>query len=100
MGAPAKKWFRRGEDVATSVQKNDRLTPPLMYAFRAAHRDRDADVKVDIRDQGERVIASRRRLTARAPISETELRKLVNSDLVDLFNTTNLEAIGRLVHSA
>jgi hypothetical protein len=28
--------------VATPVQKNDRLTPPLIYAFRAAHRKRDA----------------------------------------------------------
>lgn len=80
------------QDVATPVQKNNRLTPPLMYAFRAAHRERDAPVKVDIRDQGDRVIASRRAV-GRAPISETELRKLVNTDLVALFNTTNLEAI-------
>jgi type VI secretion system protein ImpF len=79
-------------DVATPIQKNDRLAPPLIYAFRAAHRDRDAAVPVDIRDQGDRVIASRR-AAARTPISETELRKLVNSDLVALFNTTNLEAI-------
>jgi type VI secretion system protein ImpF len=63
-----------------------------MHAFRAAHRDRDATVKVDIRHQGERVIASRR-LMARAPIPETELRKTVNTELVALFNTTNLEAI-------
>ena len=63
-----------------------------MHAFRAAHRDRDATVKVDIRDQGDRVIASRR-LMARAPIPETELRKTVNTELVALFNTTNLEAI-------
>jgi type VI secretion system protein ImpF len=63
-----------------------------MHAFRAAHRDRDATVKVDIRHQGERVIASRR-MMARAPIPETELRKTVNTELVALFNTTNLEAI-------
>ena len=63
-----------------------------MHAFRAAHRDRDATVKVDIRHQGDRVIASRR-LMARAPIPETELRKTVNTELVALFNTTNLEAI-------
>jgi type VI secretion system protein ImpF len=77
--------------MATPVEKKDRLSPPLMYAFRAAHRGRDAAVPVDIRDEGERVIASRRS-ASRAPISESELRKLVNSDLVALFNTTNLEA--------
>jgi type VI secretion system protein ImpF len=63
-----------------------------MHAFRVAHQDRDATRKVDIRDHGDRVIASRR-LKARAPIPETELRKAVNTELVALFNTTNLEAI-------
>jgi type VI secretion system protein ImpF len=71
--------------------KNDRLAPPLMHAFRAAHRERDAAAPVDIRDRGDRVLASRR-AAARAPISENELRKLVNSDLVALFNTTNLNS--------
>ena len=74
-----------------AARKSDRLTPPLMHAFRAAHRERDAVVPVDIRDRGDRVIASRR-ASSRAPISETELRKLVNSDLVGLFNTTNLDS--------
>jgi type VI secretion system protein ImpF len=81
-----------GRDVATPTQKNDRLAPPLMHAFRTAHRDRDATRKVDLRDNGDRVIASRR-LKARAPIPEAELRKAVNTELVALFNTTNLEAI-------
>ena len=63
-----------------------------MHAFRVAHQARDGTRKVDIRDQGDRVIASRR-LKARAPIPETELRKAVNTELVALFNTTNLEAI-------
>ena len=63
-----------------------------MHAFRTAHRDRDATRKVDLRDNGDRVIASRR-LKARAPIPEAELRKAVNTELVSLFNTTNLEAI-------
>jgi type VI secretion system protein ImpF len=56
-----------------AAPKNDRLAPPLMYAFRAAHAARDAKPEVDIRDRGERVIAPRR-VTARAPISERELR--------------------------
>ena len=80
-------WRRRFE-------KNDRLAPPLMYAFRAAHRERDAAVPVDIRDQGRarHRFAARRRRARRS--SESELRKLVNSDLVALLNTTNLE-VGR-----
>ena len=77
--------------MATPVDKKDRLAPPLMYAFRAAHRERDAAVPVDIRDGGDRVIAARR-TSSRTPISESELRKLVNSDLLALLNTTNLEA--------
>lgn len=77
--------------MAAPIDKRDRLSPPLMHAFRAAHRGRDATVPVDIRDQGERVIASRR-TSSRTPISESELRRLVNSDLVALLNTTNLGA--------
>ncbi len=78
--------------MATPVDKNERLSPPLMHAFRLAHRERDAAVPIDIRERGERVIALRR-AASRAPISESELRKLVNSDLVALLNTTNMEAI-------
>jgi type VI secretion system protein ImpF len=73
-------------------QKNERIAPPLMHAFRAAHLQRDAKTRLDIRDQGERVIASRRPLTS-ASISERDLRKLVDMDLVTLFNTTNLDSI-------
>ncbi len=69
---------------------NDRLAPPLMSVFRAAHEKRDAKVALDLRDaSGERVIAARRS-TYRVPISETGLRREVASDLIDLLNTTNL----------
>src|SRR5208337_3872278 len=61
------------------------------HAFRAAHRERDAAVKVDIRENGERVLAPRR-VTTRAPIRETELRRLVGSDISALLNTVNLES--------
>jgi type VI secretion system protein ImpF len=74
-----------------AAPKNDRLAPPLMHAFRAAHAARDAQVEVDIRDRGERVIAPRR-VMARAPITERELRRLVDSDLAALLNTTNLDS--------
>jgi type VI secretion system protein ImpF len=73
------------------AKKTDRVAPPLMYAFRAAHRERDATVRVDIREQGERVLASRR-VTSRAPITENELRKLVGSDIGALLNTVNLDS--------
>jgi type VI secretion system protein ImpF len=71
--------------------KNDRLAPPVIRAFRAAHQERDAKLPVDVRDGGERVIATRR-VSVRMPISENELRKLVNSDLLALLNTTNLDS--------
>jgi type VI secretion system protein ImpF len=79
-------------DATAPPQNHDRLAPPLIHAFRAAHRERDATVPIDIHDGGERVIASRR-LTSRSPVTEFELRKLVNSDLVSLFNTINLESV-------
>ena len=72
--------------------RNDRLAPPLMYAFRAAHEKRDAKQKLDLRDEGgDRVIAARR-VTTRGPISESGLRREVMSDLINLLNSTNLDA--------
>jgi type VI secretion system protein ImpF len=63
-----------------------------MSAFRAAHDRRDAKQAIDLRDEaGERVIAARRIMT-RAPITEAGLRREVASDLLHLFNTTNLGA--------
>jgi type VI secretion system protein ImpF len=73
-------------------RRNDRLAPPLMHAFRAAHRERDAVVRVDIREDGERVLAPRR-VTTRAPITEGELRRLVSSDISALLNTVNLDSV-------
>jgi type VI secretion system protein ImpF len=75
-----------------ATNKNDRLAPPLMYAFRAAHDKRDAKQRLDLRDEaGERVIAARR-VTMRHPISESGLRREVMTDLLGLLNTTNLDA--------
>jgi type VI secretion system protein ImpF len=72
--------------------RNDRLAPPLMYAFRAAHEKRDAKQKLDLRDEGgDRVIAARR-VTTRGPISESGLRREVMIDLINLLNSTNLDA--------
>lgn len=75
-----------------AIPKNDRLAPPLMYAFRAAHEKKDAKQRLDLRDEaGDRVIAARR-VTARTPISEGGLRREVTADLLSLLNTTNLDA--------
>jgi type VI secretion system protein ImpF len=63
-----------------------------MYAFRAAHAARDATKKMDLRDEaGERVIAGRRSV-ARAPITESVLRREVAHDLESLMNTIALES--------
>jgi type VI secretion system protein ImpF len=85
--------WRRADAMA--LKKNERLAPPLMFAIRTAHEKRDARKALDLRDaSGQRVIAARR-APSRAPISEPGLRREVNSDLVDLLNTTNLDsAIG------
>src|SRR5438309_3627329 len=72
-------------------KKSDRLAPPLMHAFRVAHDERDTTPRTDIHRDGEKILASRR-VTVRAPISEVELRRLVNSDLLALLNTTNFAA--------
>jgi type VI secretion system protein ImpF len=75
-----------------AAPRNDRLAPPLMFAFRAAHEKRDAKKTLDLRDEaGERVIAARR-MTARAAVSDAVLRREVMRDILDLLNTTNFGA--------
>ncbi len=67
-----------------------RLRPPLMFAFREAHLEKDAKVSLDLRDAGgERVIAQRR-AAPRAAITEPKLRREIAIDLDGLVNTINL----------
>lgn len=74
------------------VSSKTRLSPPLMQVFRAAHRDKDAKVSLDIRNEaGERIVASRR-LRARQVITEAVLREEVWRDLDALLNTVALES--------
>jgi type VI secretion system protein ImpF len=76
-----------------SARKTDRLAPPIMHAFRAAHEARDAKKRLDIRDEaGERIIAGRR-MSARTAITEPVLRAEVARDLTNLMNTTNLASV-------
>ena len=62
-----------------------------MQAFRAAHRSRDAKALADVREGGERVLSSRR-MSSRTPISESELRRIVISDIGALLNTVNFDS--------
>ncbi|WP_436148884.1 type VI secretion system baseplate subunit TssE [Bosea sp. LjRoot90] len=67
----------------------NRLRPPLMFAFREAHRSKDAKVHLDLRDAGgERVVAGRR-AAPRAAITESKLRQEIAIDLEALVNTIN-----------
>lgn len=69
-----------------------RVRIPLMEAFRAAHRERDARVHLDVRDAGgERVIAGRR-AGARAAVSVADLQRSVATDLERLLNAVNFAA--------
>jgi type VI secretion system protein ImpF len=72
--------------------RKERLSPPLMYAFRTAYEARDAKKKLDLRDEsGERVIANRR-TAARVAITEPMLRREVARDLDALMNTIAMES--------
>jgi type VI secretion system protein ImpF len=62
-----------------------------MYAFREANKARDGKTRIDLREQGERVIAGRR-VSGRTPVSEADLRKEVAHDLGSLMNTVALES--------
>ncbi len=62
-----------------------------MQAFRAAHQARDARAAADVREGGERVLSSRR-VSSRAPISESDLRKIVISEVGALLNTVNFDS--------
>jgi type VI secretion system protein ImpF len=74
------------------VSSKTRLSPPLMQVFRAAHREKDAKISLDIRNEaGERIVASRR-LRARQVITEAVLREEVWRDLDALLNTVALES--------
>ena len=67
----------------------NRLRPPLMFAFREAHRAKDAKVQLDLRDAGgERVVAGRR-AAPRTAITESKLRQEIAIDLETLVNTIN-----------
>jgi type VI secretion system protein ImpF len=74
------------------VTNKSRLSPPLMYAFRAAHDAKDAARTIHLRnDAGDRMIAGRR-ARGRQVITEDLLRREVSRDLEALLNTVALES--------
>lgn len=77
--------------MATS-RKGPRLSPPLMFAFREAHRARDSKKQIDQRDEsGVRMVATRRSL--KASVNEVQLRAQLSRDLDILMNTVNLNSV-------
>ncbi|CAN7223998.1 GPW/gp25 family protein [Bosea sp. LjRoot90] len=79
----------RGNMPMLDPKAKNRLRPPLMFAFREAHRSKDAKVHLDLRDAGgERVVAGRR-AAPRAAITESKLRQEIAIDLEALVNTIN-----------
>ena len=75
-----------------NLNRQSRLSPPLMHVFRTAHEAKDAKRIIDQRNEaGERVIAGRR-LRARQIITESMLRREVSRDLDALLNTVALDA--------
>jgi type VI secretion system protein ImpF len=71
--------------------KSDRLSPPLMFAFREARREKDSKKPLDLRDDaGVRVIAGRR--TTKGAVTEIQLRAQLSRDLNTLLNTVNLDS--------
>lgn len=71
--------------------KSDRLSPPLMFAFREAHREKDARKIIDERDSaGVRILAGRRSI--KGSVTEIQLRAQLSRDLNMLLNTVNLDS--------
>ena len=82
-----------------NLNRQSRLSPPLMHVFRTAHEAKDAKRIIDQRNEaGERVIAGRR-LRARQVITESMLRREVSRDLDALLNTVALNATVDMEHT-
>src|SRR5258708_4140900 len=88
----ASRGSRLARDLMAKLRKTNRLSAPLMYAFRSAHEAGDARMRLDQRDEsGERIVASRKS-PIQAAITEPLLRREVSRDLEALMNTIALES--------
>ena len=72
--------------MAVRPEKQNRLSPPLMHVFRAAHVAKDAKKIADVRND------AGHRLQVRQVITESTLRQEVLRDLNALLNTVALES--------
>ena len=81
--------------------KSNRLSPPLMWAFRSAaeHRDSRGTAEVRAPNEGQAVVPGRKG-AATAAISEPILRREVWRDLENMLNTIALESTEREVGRA
>ena len=85
-------WREPGFDLMALRQRTNRLSPPIMWAFREAHDKRDARTAVvSADDDGVRAISGRTG-NARAAVTEVVLRREVWRDLEALLNTVALES--------
>lgn len=75
--------------MADPISKK-RLRPPLMFAFREAHLQKDSATALDLRDEGGERIIAQRRAAPRSAITEPKLRREIAIDLDALVNTINL----------
>jgi len=79
--------------MAEATKRTDRLNPSLVYAFRAAHRAKDARRAPKLREEGASGAAqSRSRTAQRQAINEATLRREVTHDLETLMNCVALES--------
>ena len=76
--------------MADAIRKN-RLSPPLMFVFRAAHQARDAKARAN-RAGDETRGDNRARPTQRVAITEATLRREVSRDLEALMNCVAMES--------
>lgn len=67
------------------------LQIPIMYAFREAHKARDAKVDATSYEDGQRVLTERAAVRRRGA-NEAQLKRNLEIDLVQLANTINLDA--------
>ena len=76
--------------------KHDRFVPPIMQAFRAAFKEKDAQKDLQTKTEaGDRIISGRR-ATPRSSVNETVLREQLAEDLSTLLNTINLASAENL----
>ena len=72
--------------------RKNRLSPPLMFAFRSAFAARDAKKKIAPNDESGQRVVTGRRSSGRSPITEAQLRREVAHDLDSLLNTVSMES--------